>query len=411
MESASGVEDRLAIHLDQRLADAVCALTAHLESFVERLVHESHDGIAARIEDVTAAYVDQARSTMVRTGSVCKSDGPEIAKELKVLKEESMVLRQRHEALEALVTQLAEIIAREKAAVQADVEERRLSEGQFNQVSKNKLQLATQPLQSEFELRGKTPQDFPEETQLAELRTWVSTEADSVRFAIPRSEAEGITPRVVASLPGSRTSTPPAKSADVWGTGHVGFLDVVDCGNAGANSSDGSGAVPQQEQQSASVIDGGTSEGNFATHCGTSEAQLFCAQSTLEPPQTQFGGGNATTSSGALHSSEDMSIGQGRVASMAYSDVRGGAVACSTLLGDSGGDAADSRWRDCHVTAGTFSSLPPPRLDTALETDSVAMSQMSPRFLNCSPARGVADGSGAVLHKTNCNTATGIGGA
>lgn len=55
--------EKLSAHLDARLQRAVVAVTSNLEGAIQRQVRESHDGLAARIEDVTAAKVEQALSS------------------------------------------------------------------------------------------------------------------------------------------------------------------------------------------------------------------------------------------------------------------------------------------------------------------------------------------------------------
>eukprot|EP00747_Dinoflagellata_sp_TGD_P191608 gnl/TRDRNA2_/TRDRNA2_55211_c0_seq1.p1 gnl/TRDRNA2_/TRDRNA2_55211_c0~~gnl/TRDRNA2_/TRDRNA2_55211_c0_seq1.p1 ORF type:complete len:581 (-),score=105.41 gnl/TRDRNA2_/TRDRNA2_55211_c0_seq1:73-1815(-) len=82
VETDTAEEDRvcsrLAAHLEERLQGAVCAMTAHLEVSVERRVHESHDAIATRIDDVIAAHIDRACAVLARAATP-QSDSRESA--------------------------------------------------------------------------------------------------------------------------------------------------------------------------------------------------------------------------------------------------------------------------------------------------------------------------------------------
>lgn len=136
--------DRLTAHIEMRLQRAISAVTTHLETCLKRAVSESHDAIAARIEDVTAAYVDQvlasapggfATSANSESAAVATnlghsgSDSPTLERSLHVSGEtaaenaaaEVVALRQRQEELESLVTRIASTTARDAAQARAEL--------------------------------------------------------------------------------------------------------------------------------------------------------------------------------------------------------------------------------------------------------------------------------------------------
>uniref|UniRef100_A0A7S4QZV4 Uncharacterized protein n=1 Tax=Alexandrium monilatum TaxID=311494 RepID=A0A7S4QZV4_9DINO len=116
---------QLTAHLEARLQRAVCAVTAHLETSVERRVREAHDGIAARIEDVAAAHVDRARADLAAAASRGPSSpgGEAQAAELAVarVRSECEAMQKRQDDLEAIVTRIATSTARDSAAARAEV--------------------------------------------------------------------------------------------------------------------------------------------------------------------------------------------------------------------------------------------------------------------------------------------------
>jgi len=135
--------DRLTAHVEMRLQRAICAVTTHLEACVKRSVSDSHDGIAARIEDVTAAYVDQvlasakggaANGANLGSAAVAThlgnsgSDSPtdrrshvSVETVAESAAAEVAALRQRQEELESLVTRIAATTARDAAQARAEL--------------------------------------------------------------------------------------------------------------------------------------------------------------------------------------------------------------------------------------------------------------------------------------------------
>jgi len=125
---------KLTAHFETRLQQGVCAVSAHLETSIDRRVRESHDGIAARIEDVTAAYVDRACTTFARTlpqeseggstSSRCEALEQECARvrgAVEKFEAEFANIKKRQDELEGLVTRVATITARNAAAARAEL--------------------------------------------------------------------------------------------------------------------------------------------------------------------------------------------------------------------------------------------------------------------------------------------------
>jgi hypothetical protein len=112
----------------------VKAVTSHLEACLKRCVRESHDGIAARIEDVTAAHIAQHCHDlgMTQASGSRTAEKVEASRDLSCLQDrvarlegtaaECGSLQRRHEELETLVMRIAQTTARDAAAARSKTE-------------------------------------------------------------------------------------------------------------------------------------------------------------------------------------------------------------------------------------------------------------------------------------------------
>lgn len=129
-EDGDAAEARLAHHLSQhmemRLQRAIEGVTNHLEGLIKRSVHESHDAIAARIEDMTASQVSLAlasaeehgvdASVSLASGSPRRRDFLTPAGSQTQPNPQVTALQQRVEELETLVMRIASTTAKDVAA-------------------------------------------------------------------------------------------------------------------------------------------------------------------------------------------------------------------------------------------------------------------------------------------------------
>lgn len=187
---------RITSQLEAQLHRAISAVTAHLEACIERRVQDSHDGVAARIEDVAGAYVDSACAALAaaaRGSSERRTDGdagsPSLSAEVRAahsLAEEArgevVCVSERLADLEALVTRVATASARDASGARAEAasELRSLS---------SSLRVGLDEVESELlVLRRASAEDREAAAERhQELRAWVRAELD--RSAAQRTTA------------------------------------------------------------------------------------------------------------------------------------------------------------------------------------------------------------------------------
>jgi len=133
-ESEAVMRNKVVAHMEARLHRAVTAVTSHLEAGMKRYVHESHDAIFARIDDVIAASIAQhcaslclSQSTMdkpdetTRVGLELSGLQDRVAR-LEGTAAECGGLQRRQEELETLMMRIAQTTARDAAAGRSKTE-------------------------------------------------------------------------------------------------------------------------------------------------------------------------------------------------------------------------------------------------------------------------------------------------
>jgi len=193
---------RIAAQLEARLSKAVSVLNAHLESCIEKRIKESHDGIAARIEDVAAAEVDRARAALAaaartapfedgssqdRAAAAAAAAAGALAARpgaVEKLAGECSALQQRQDQLENIMTRIASSTARDTASVRSETsaELRKLGGG---------VRLALERVEKDIaELKRVHDEDCGLITESYEkLRAWMWAALESLRSSVDRPYA------------------------------------------------------------------------------------------------------------------------------------------------------------------------------------------------------------------------------
>lgn len=207
---------RITSQLEAQLHRAISAVTAHLEACIERRVQDSHDGVAARIEDVAGAYVDSACAALAAAarGTERRANGdagnPMLANEVcaaRSLAEEARgeiaAASERLADLEALVTRVATASARDASGARAEAasELRSLS---------SSLRVSLDEVESELlVLRRASAEDREAAAERhQELRAWVRVELD--RSAAQRPAPDSARGSALASRLAANASSPQA---------------------------------------------------------------------------------------------------------------------------------------------------------------------------------------------------------
>jgi len=127
--SEQRLSKRLMDHVEEKLQRALSAVTKHLEDFLQNKIHAAHEGLAARIEDVTVANVERAIADTYATRSYIvqkeeekdKDDVPLAPGTPEQLTTQILTLQKRLEELESLALRVFTSSARDAGAVRKEM--------------------------------------------------------------------------------------------------------------------------------------------------------------------------------------------------------------------------------------------------------------------------------------------------
>jgi len=240
--SAELLQGEISRRLEAQLHRAICAVTAHLETFVKQQICESHDGIANRIEDVVAEHVARARAAPPPAVKAAADTELASARGQKTASADVQVgsraaadcasLRKQMEKLEGLVTRIAATTARDAAAAKTEsaAELRGLGgsvrlaldrfEAELSGVrqvqEEHKLAIVEEHERLRDWVRAELASRDAAQEWLDELRVWVATELEGLHKHLTLGDDSGRKHLLsLAALAAAVTAAAPSKNSRV----------------------------------------------------------------------------------------------------------------------------------------------------------------------------------------------------